>query len=44
MKRSGPTPADDMAHRIITDCVNFTLDFKQVGFTLPPDSGTLITK
>ncbi len=28
-KHSGPTPADDMAAQIITDCGNFTLDFKQ---------------
>ncbi len=31
-KHSGPTPADDMAAQIITDCGNFTLDFKQHGF------------
>ncbi len=31
-KHSGPTPADDMAVQIITDCGNFTLDFKQHGF------------
>jgi len=31
-KHSGPTPADDMAPQIITDCGNFTLDFKQLGF------------
>ncbi len=46
-KHSGPTPADDMAAQIITDCGNFTLDFKQHGFclsTLPPDSGTLVYK
>ncbi len=46
-KHSGPTPADDMAAQIITDCGNFTLDFNQHGFclsTLPPDSGTLISK
>ncbi len=30
-KHSGPTPADDMAAQIITDCGNFTLDFKQHG-------------
>ncbi len=33
--------------QIITDCGNFTLDFNQHGFclsTLPPDSGTLISK
>ncbi len=28
-KQSGPTPADGMAAQIITDCGNFTLDFKQ---------------
>ncbi len=35
-----------MAAQIITDCGNITLDFKQHGFlsTLPPDSGTLISK
>ncbi len=27
-KHSGPTPADDTAAQIITDCGNFTLDFK----------------
>ncbi len=46
-KHSGPTPADDMAAQIITDCGNFTLDFKNmdsVSSTLPPDSGTLIYK
>ncbi len=31
-KHSGPTSADDMAAQIITDCGNFTLDFKQHGF------------
>ncbi len=30
-KHSGPTPADDMAAQIMTDCGNFTLDFKQHG-------------
>ncbi len=46
-KLGGPTPANDMAAQIITDCGNFTLDFKQHGFcvsTLFPDSGTLISK
>ncbi len=45
-KHSGPTPADDMASQTITDCGNFTLDLKQRGFcaSLPPDSGTLISK
>ncbi len=28
-KHRGPTPADDMEAQIITDCENFTLDFKQ---------------
>ncbi len=32
----GPTPADDMADQIITDCGNFTLDFKQHGFCASP--------
>ncbi len=35
-KNSGPTPADDMAAQIITDCGNFTLDFKQHGFCASP--------
>ncbi|KAJ8350147.1 hypothetical protein SKAU_G00252770 [Synaphobranchus kaupii] len=35
-KHSGPTPADDMAPQIITDCGNFTLDFKQCGFCASP--------
>ncbi len=35
-KHSGPTPADDMAAQIITDCGNFTLDFKQHGFYASP--------
>ncbi len=35
-KQSGPTPADDMAAQIITDCGNFTLDFKQCGFCASP--------
>ncbi len=35
-KQSGPTPADDMAAQIITDCENFTLDFKQHGFCASP--------
>ncbi len=41
-KHSGPKPADDMAAQIITDCENFTLDLCLS--TLPPDSGTLISK
>ncbi len=35
-KHSGPTPADDMAAQIITDCGNFTLDFKQHWFCSSP--------
>ncbi len=35
-KHSGPTPADDMAAQIITDCGNFTLDFKQRGLCASP--------
>ncbi len=35
-KQSGPTRADDMAAQIITDCGNFTLDFKQHGFCASP--------
>ncbi len=35
-KHNGPTPADDMAAQIITDCGNFTLDFKQHGFCASP--------
>ncbi len=35
-KRNGPTPADDMAAQTITDCGNFTLDFKQHGFCASP--------
>ncbi len=40
----GPTPADDMAAQIITDCGNFTLDWILCLSTLPSDSGTLIYK
>ncbi len=29
-KHNGPTPADDIAPQIITDCGNLTLDFKQL--------------
>ncbi len=36
IKHSGPTPADVTAPQIITDCGNFTLDFKQVGFCASP--------
>ncbi len=35
-KHSGPTPADDMAAQIITDCGHFTLDLKQHGFCASP--------
>ncbi len=35
-KHSEPTPADDMAGQIITDCGNFTLDFKKHGFCVSP--------
>ncbi len=35
-KHSGPTPADDMAAQIITDCGNFTRNFKQHGFCASP--------
>ncbi len=35
-KHSGPTPADVKAAQIITDCGNFTLDFKQHGFCASP--------
>ena len=35
-KHSGLTPADDMAPQTITDCGNFTLDFKQRGFCASP--------
>ncbi len=35
-KHSRPTLADDMAAQIITDCGNFTLDFKQHGLCASP--------
>ncbi len=35
-KHSGPTPADDMAAQNITDCGNFTQDFKQRGSCASP--------
>ncbi len=35
-KHSGPTPAYNMASQIITDCGNFTLDFKQHGLFASP--------
>lgn len=28
-KDSGPAPVDDVAPQIISDCVKFTLEFKQ---------------
>ncbi len=33
---SWPTPADDMAAQIITDCGNFTQDFRRHGFCASP--------
>ncbi len=39
---NGPTPADDIAPQIITDCENLTLDFKQLGqWASPPFLQTL---
>ncbi len=35
-KHNGPTPADDIAPQIITDCENLTLDFKQLGLWASP--------
>ncbi len=35
-KHSGPTPADNMADQIITDCRIFTLDFKKHRFCASP--------
>ncbi len=35
-KHNGPTPADDIATQTITDCVNLTLDFKQLGLWASP--------
>ncbi len=41
-KHNGPTPADDIAPQIITDCGNLTLDFKQlVLWASPPFLQTL---
>ncbi len=41
-KHNGPTPADDIAHQIITDCGNLTLDFMQLGlWGSPPFLQTL---
>ncbi len=36
IKHNGPTPADVTTPQIITDCRNFTLDFKQLGFCASP--------
>ncbi len=35
-KHNGPTPADDIAPQIITDCGNVPLDFKQLGLWASP--------
>ncbi len=35
-KHNGPTPTDDIAPQIITDCGNLTLDFKQLGLWASP--------
>ncbi len=35
-KHNGPTPADDIAPQIITDCGNLTLDFMQLGLWASP--------
>ncbi len=35
-KHNGPTPADDIASQIVTDCGNLTLDFKQLGLWASP--------
>ncbi len=35
-KHNGPTPADDIASQIITDCGNLTLDIKQLGLWASP--------
>ncbi len=35
-KLNGPTPVDDIASQIITDCGNLTLDFKQLGLWASP--------
>ncbi len=41
-KHNGPTPADDIAPQIITDCGNLTLDFMQLGpWASPPFLQTL---
>ncbi len=42
IKHNGPTPAEDIAPQIITDCGNLTLDFKQLGqWASPPFLQTL---
>ncbi len=46
-KHSGPTPADYMAPQTITDCGNLhwtSSNVDSVPLSLPPDSGTLISK
>ncbi len=44
-KHNGPTPADDIAHQIITDCGNLTLDFKQLElWASPAYLQTLVSK
>ncbi len=35
-KHNGPTPADDIAPQIITECGNLTLDLKQLGLWASP--------
>ncbi len=35
-QHNGPTPADNIAPQIITDCGNLTLDFKQLGLWASP--------
>ncbi len=35
-KHNGPTPVDDIAPQIITDCGNLTLDFKQLVLRASP--------
>ncbi len=46
-KHNGPTPADDIAPQIITDCGNLTLDFMQLGLWASPpflQTRTLVSK
>ncbi len=40
-KHNGPTPEDDIAPQIITNCGNLTLDFKQLRLWAPPFLQTL---